>query len=400
MEETHTTTQQEQTAPPRGEELVRPLGGRIIAGVATGVAQRLGMPTWVVRLAFVITAFFGGLGIALYLAGWALIRSENEADTPAERFFAGSTSPMSWLGVVVIVVGALIILGNLSFFSAEFLVAVGLITVGVLMYTGYIAGPKPEGTDVDDKEGVQPMTSSDTLTEEPETLVDDSPVDADTPPPPPPVPTPQADPKPPAPPRETSILGRLTIGIALLGMGVLAIVDQIDSVPIDADPRHYLALAVTIVGVGLLVGAFAGRARWLIILSAILVPTLLFSPVFEYDWTSDEFDVFERPTTFTEVEGFYSIDAGNLVIDLTELPWDGQEVTLGAHVDLGNLEVRVPWEVGIEGEASVDIGRASGPNGESFGIGDPTVGLGWHGDLGTVYLDLSVDVGNVEVDQR
>ena len=50
-------------APPRA---VRPLRGRVVAGVALGLAQHLRLPVWLVRLAFVVLAFAGGIGIVLY----------------------------------------------------------------------------------------------------------------------------------------------------------------------------------------------------------------------------------------------------------------------------------------------------------------------------------------------
>lgn len=394
---TTTTTEEETVSPQAPGEFVRPLAGRMIAGVAQGISNRLNIPIWLVRIGFVLTAFFGGLGMVAYLAAWALVRSEDETEAPAERFFASNHSMSNWVGVIIIVVGALIIVGNLSFFSGEFLVALGLIAVGVLMYTGYINGPNPPTEDSDDKEGVQSVTPSETLTKKTTALVDDSPVDGIVPPPPLPTPTPTAPPGPPAPPRERSILGRLTVGLMLLGMGLLAILDQIDSIPIDADPRHYLALSITILGVGLIVGAIVGRARWLIVVGVILVPMLLFSPVFEYDWTGDTFDVEVRPTEFSELEHSYSQDVGNLFIDLTELDWNGETVILAAKLDLGHLELRVPDNISISGEASVDIGRVAGPNSESFGFGDPRIEFDRTGADGHLELDLSVDIGNVEI---
>ena len=54
--------------------LVRPREGRVIAGVAAGVAHRLGIgPGWV-RATFVLTTLFGGFGLILYVIGWLAIR--------------------------------------------------------------------------------------------------------------------------------------------------------------------------------------------------------------------------------------------------------------------------------------------------------------------------------------
>lgn len=193
------------------------------------------------------------------------------------------------------------------------------------------------------------------------------------------------------------MLGRITIGVMLLAMGVLAILDNLSGVPIDAEPRHYLALAVTTLGVGLLVGTVIGRARWLILLAVVLVPTLLFSPVFEYEWELETFEAVHQPTSFEDIEAFYSLDLGNLVIDLTELPWDGEIVDINAHVDAGNLEIRIPHSVGLVGNAAVDIGHVGAPGRESSGLGNPNLDFDDPQDNGTVNLDAQVDLGNIEI---
>jgi len=62
-------------AVPVRPDLVRPLEGRMVAGVAAGVAVHLGWPARVVRIVFVLLAGAGGAGIGLYLWLWALVPS-------------------------------------------------------------------------------------------------------------------------------------------------------------------------------------------------------------------------------------------------------------------------------------------------------------------------------------
>jgi hypothetical protein len=183
----------------------------------------------------------------------------------------------------------------------------------------------------------------------------------------------------------------------LLGMGVLAILDNVEAVAIDAHPRHYLALVVTILGVGLLVGSIVGRARWLILVGAILIPTLMFSPVFEYRGDFREFDFHSRPTTFAGLASTYETEVGALVIDLTGLPWNGEEIEIDATIDAGNLEIYLPDDVGIIGSASVDVGRVSEPGRTSAGLGDPHLDWEERGDAGTVLLDAHVSLGNIDI---
>jgi len=399
MDNTTDTRADEQAASvTRSDELVRHVQGRMLAGVSQGLASRFGIPVWLARLGFIATSFAGGIGIALYAAGWALIRSEDETETPAERFLAGADTRRSWLGISLIVIAALILIGSFSFISGEVLLAVGLLTFGVLLYTGHISpprAPRPVDEVTHDKEGVQQVTSTDTVATPKDEAIGESPAGGFTAPPPTPTPTPPN--LPPSPPKETSILGRLTIGVMLLGLGVLAILDNVEALAIDAHPRHYMAFAVTILGSGLLVGSVAGRARWLIILGAILVPTLIFSPAFEYDWNNEEFDFTARPTSFGALSPEYVQDIGRLEIDLTELPWAGQEVVLTADLDLGELVIRIPEGVGIFGYADINIGNVEGLGRSSSGLGEPHLEFDETGTLGTVVLDAHVDIGNLQI---
>jgi phage shock protein PspC (stress-responsive transcriptional regulator) len=64
--------------------LVRPVEGRILAGVATGLADYLGLDANLVRLGFCALVLFGGLGLPLYVAGWLLLPETDGGPTVAE----------------------------------------------------------------------------------------------------------------------------------------------------------------------------------------------------------------------------------------------------------------------------------------------------------------------------
>jgi phage shock protein PspC (stress-responsive transcriptional regulator) len=368
----------------------------MIAGVAQGLANRFDLPVVLIRVIFVILILGGGTGLALYAAGWFLIRSDDEAETPAERLFSGASSSRSWIGIGLVFIAILVLLDNFTFLSGGIVWAIGLLVVGVLLYTGDL--PRLINKTDNDKEGVQQMTTTtETLVPatRPETPAGSGPVGGA----PPPVPTPTPPILPPAAskPKETSVLGRLTIGVMLVSLGILAILDNIPGVPLDPEPRHYMALAVTILGLGLMVGGFVGRARWLILVGVIMVPIMLFSPVFEHNWTTDDFDRTVAPSAFADLEESYSLDVGTLEVDLTALPWDGEDVNLTLSVDAGTIEVRLPDGVGVVGDASVDAGRVAAGGRESAGLGGPELTFNSPGELGTVYLDASVDLGEIEI---
>ena len=69
-------------------ELRRPIGDRMIAGVAAGIARYLGVDVNLVRIAFVVLAFVGGAALPLYVAGWLLIPEDGADQSIAGELFS------------------------------------------------------------------------------------------------------------------------------------------------------------------------------------------------------------------------------------------------------------------------------------------------------------------------
>jgi len=81
--------------------LVRPETGRVVAGVAAGVAVHLGLPVRAVRIVFVLTALGGGAGLLLYIWLWALMPSGEAAQAmPAAADLGPSAAAASARTVV------------------------------------------------------------------------------------------------------------------------------------------------------------------------------------------------------------------------------------------------------------------------------------------------------------
>jgi len=68
--------------------LHRRRSGRMLGGVAVGLADYFDVDPVLVRVGFVVLAFVGGLALPLYLAGWALIPDEDTDTSIAEEIFA------------------------------------------------------------------------------------------------------------------------------------------------------------------------------------------------------------------------------------------------------------------------------------------------------------------------
>ena len=72
----------------RGVRLRRPHEGRIVGGVAAGIAEYLAVDVAVVRVAFVVLTFLGGVGVPAYLAAWLLVPDECEPTSVVEDWLS------------------------------------------------------------------------------------------------------------------------------------------------------------------------------------------------------------------------------------------------------------------------------------------------------------------------
>jgi signal transduction histidine kinase len=113
-----------QPAPPR---LYRSSDGRVLAGVARGLADHLGVDVLVVRIAFVLLAAAGGAGIATYGLFWVFTpQNPYEVGAPRDR----ERDLIMLLALGSLTVGGLLLLSALGLgLSPGF--AVPLVAVGV-----------------------------------------------------------------------------------------------------------------------------------------------------------------------------------------------------------------------------------------------------------------------------
>ncbi len=348
-------TNTEQTTPPvdGSPRMERPRAGRVFAGVAAGLANRLDVPAWVVRLVLVVLAFAGGTGLALYLIGWLFIPNEGETESVAVRTFSRADGTRSWIGIGLIGLAILIAVDSIGFVRGDFAFAVVLLIVGVLLYRGDLRGLGTRSQGQAEADAAQPPMTVAQVTGPNTERSEASSMTIQAPPAPPP-------PTRPAPPRRPkhppSYLGRLTVGIGMVAVGTMAFADYL-STTFDPSARHYFGLAVAIIGLSLVVGGWFGRARGLIVLGVFLIPALLVSPVVEYGLEGGVGDRRITVPTASELNEPFQLAIGQLVIDLRDLSLGGGEATLEARVGIGSLEIILPDGIGVSGEASVGIGE-------------------------------------------
>lgn len=381
------TTEQTQAHPPR--RLYRRRADRMIAGVAVGLADYFGIdPIWV-RLAFVLTAFAGGIGLIAYAALWVLapVSDEPSPVRPVEARRIASRFASSTTGTILIVIGALMITTILFDSRPELFWGAALVVLGVFLFRER----EPERFDHTPQAEVLPPGESGDVAGTAMPAAEGAAL--------PPASRARAVPAP-APPRPRSPLGVATLGAAIVAMGGMWLVDQ--SSGVSFRPVQYFAVALLIMGAGLCIGAFVGRARWLIIPATLLVPMTLAASLITLPFEGGIGEPVYMPTTFEEVQPEYRLAAGVIRLDLSGVAVEQASIARRVEmtVPLGGIEVAVPPDVPVAVRARVGAGAIAFEGVEEGGIDmERTRSFGPEDVAPVILLDLQVSLGQITVVQ-
>ncbi|MEA2460913.1 MAG: hypothetical protein QOH90_1090, partial [Actinomycetota bacterium] len=232
-----------QATPQTRPRLVRRTNDKMIAGVASGIADHFGWDPSLVRLGFLASLVLGGSGLFIYLIAAIVLPEEGETESPRWRERLRHAPP--WLLAIGAAIVAIGILSDGGISSPGPFIALGLFGLGaMLLHEPAPRGPKTPAAAPPVTEDALPVAGSETTT------------------------TARIA----RPRREPSSLGLYTVGASFLFAAAAWAADRVDLV--DMDPGRYLALVLLVFGGGLVVGAFLGRARALIPLGILLLPVV------------------------------------------------------------------------------------------------------------------------------
>ena len=199
--------------------------------------------------------------------------------------------------------------------------------------------------------------------------------------------------------RPRSILGWLTVAAALLAAGVASALDNFGV--FDLTPARVVALMLTVVGIGLLVGSVWGRAWWLILLGLLLVPVMAVASVAsDVPVRGRTGTQVEEPLTLTQVQPEYRLAAGQLTLDLRRVDFGPQQHTIKVGIGAGDLTVILPDDQPVTVRSRITAGEADvlgHPSNGGLQV-DYTVSEDGTGSrLGRLTLDLRLGVGQIVV---
>ncbi len=100
------------------KRLLKSQTNKFIAGVCGGLAEYFDVDPVIMRVLFVLLAFFGGTGFILYIACWIIIPKRiTFTDGQTNEGQIRSTNARKLFGIALIFGGAIILFANLGFFS-------------------------------------------------------------------------------------------------------------------------------------------------------------------------------------------------------------------------------------------------------------------------------------------
>ena len=382
--------------------LFRSLNDRKVAGVCGGVGLRLGIDPLILRVIIVVLSIFGGSGLVLYALGWLLIPEEGSDRSVAQRAIDQNGRPGDRSGLATIIIGVLaglallLLLGGLlssvglghDGYSVDLwpLVVIGGIAAAVWYSsrprsgsTGWSPGP-PNPPATPHASPVATYRSPAATPYEPNAHSTTA--------------------RPVRPRRQRSVLGRLTLSVAVLAAGIMVLLDRTGTLHLRA--TVFLAVLLAITGVGLVVGAFVGRGRGLIVWGVLLALLTAGSAATSNLNLQDTGRVTWQPLTVAAVpvDG-YSWGTGDVALDLTRMPATPDPTTVTAQLGAGTMIVTVPAGAWFRVKAHVGVGTIRLPGGQgSDGLAkssDTTFGSDLSAPTHRLILDLTVGAGTVEV---
>jgi phage shock protein PspC (stress-responsive transcriptional regulator) len=283
--------------------LLRSRDDRMIAGVAAGLGKYFAVDPTIVRIAFVISVFFGGLGVLAYAALALFVPS---ADTkgqveaaPVER--SRGLAIVAGIAVLVIVLSWGVFDGGAWFFDDGpwfFGPPVILLALGAGLYF------------------LLRNTGNTSL---------------------------------------ASVVGKVVLALALLSLAFVAAAFSAWA----GATGHGVAVAGVVVAIGvlLILSAFRGGARWLVAPAAVLAIPLGLVAAADVSFGDGVGNREYQPSSISTLpDDGYELGVGRLEIDLREIAWEPDTVVdMSVDVGIGEAVIAVPESVCV---ASIEAGAA------------------------------------------
>jgi predicted membrane protein len=364
--------------------------------VCAGLADYLALDVTVVRLVAVLLALIGP-GVPAYVIAWIVVPVAGPGDPRWSPASTGDTSLAErgpqLLGIGLLAIALLVVWDGWDWPGHRFLWPLVLIGAGLaLLARNTTASTGDEAAPVTEPTPPMPPTAP---TAPVPSMAPESLPGAPPPPVPPTTFTGWSDapvpPPPPRPPKRRSPIVPATLGLALLwgGIAVLA----------DLTLETGLAIALAIVAGGLIVGAFFGGTKVLLVPAFLLAGCLVSAAAIDVPIEGGFGERTWRVDEASDADDPFRLIAGEAVLDLRTLQLGPQDtLDVEATVAMGTLEVLLPIGVDVEIDASASAGNVIVLRREDEGVDvEMQESIVDERNDGLVRLDVAVGLGELEV---
>ena len=399
----------------RPQRLYREPEEKKLAGVCGGMADYFGLDPTVVRLAAVVIAVATGFtGVVAYIVAAVVIplrpQTEPRLQSPPPDWQLSRGRNTAVLIGLLIVALLLMAGGGWWWWADAPVIGAVLVAIGVWLLISRDQQPatpgpaapdlpvdRPTGHPMDvpvdapmDRPTADIATTSTTWSDSSTTLAGEA---ASA--------SPRGETPPPIAPWGFALSARV-LALLLIVAGAVAFLVVFDFW--EADVQEALGIGLLVVGAGMVVGAWRGRALGLLALGLPILALLIVADLVDLPLEGDLADRRVDVGTVAELRRLdptQKLLAGQLVLDLTEAPLGsaGVEGTdLAVDVGVGNVQVLLPESVRAVVDAEVGAGSIRIDDREESGVDlDRTEVIQGDPGGGRIDLDLHVGMGEVEV---
>lgn len=390
METDENPTSTEPPRPAPGRRLTRSGRDKVVGGVAGGLGEYFRVDAVLFRIGFVALTVAGGSGIGLYALAWLLLPTPGSTETVGERIGRWYRHRPILAIILTVIVLNMVFNGwwwgdhggrGNDFFWGVVLVGVGAAFLVSRQRARWDAASAP--TEVETEVGGDRPAPSDPLLSDAARIESTGSLIG---------PAWSAPPVAPRAPRPRPFLTPLVLSILLIGGGVAALVGM--------ELLTFLAVALLVVAVAMLVGSRYGRARGLIPVGLLLAAMATVTAVTDVSLSGGVGNRYRTPLRVEQLRP-YHLGVGDLVVDLRELDFEGTR-RVRAEIGIGNLTVLVPPDVAVEGDARVGLGQvdAFGRSNDGSGV-DRILDHEAEAETSrTLDLDLDAGIGRITVEVK
>lgn len=200
-----------------------------------------------------------------------------------------------------------------------------------------------------------------------------------------------------APPKQRSPLGVLTLSVAFVVVGTMILVGNLGAAEVTMG--QMAAASLFVVGIGLLVGAWWGRSRFLVLVGVVMVPVVIAGGFMHFPLRGSLGGIELYARTIEDVEPRYERLFGSMYLDLVTMEeFDGtREIDIS--VAAGQTTIFVPRRMSLTINGHIEYGRAAiglGPmRGDDLVLaneveGNPDAGhlvINFRGGIATLYVE-------------